>query len=362
LQRLIGKMGILRPTASIVAAIAAAGTALAALPGDSGSQPFAALLPDVRIDVAERVRLDDNRVIVRLLPAASRELGIVAAVRINAPPERLIAWTQQISALQQGRYVPVIERFSDPPQLDDVAGLVLDAGDVRDLQNCRPGKCAVKLGALEIERLRAHLTPGSAPTQAVQQEFRRIVLERAQRYLADGDLALPPYYDDEPPVSAGAEVATLLTRLGLDAPHLPGLAEYLQQFPRVSHPQVVDSFLYWATESLGGKPIASVTHVTLLRGTGGDGATVLAVSKQVFASHYRDGAMSITAMTGSGPQRYLLYVHRSHVDVLQGTFGGFVRSIIERRVRKEAPAVLTRLRARLEEGAPPQGGADDHAR
>jgi len=355
-------MGILRPTASIVAAIAAAGTALAALPGDSGSQPFAALLPDVRIDVAERVRLDDNRVIVRLLPAASRELGIVAAVRVNAPPERLIAWTQQISALQQGRYVPVVERFSDPPQLDDLAGLVLDAGDVRDLQNCRPGKCAVKLGALEIERLRAHLTPGSAPTQSVQQEFRRIVLERAQRYLADGDVALPPYYDDEPPVSAGAEVATLLTRLGLDAPHLPGLAEYLQQFPRVSHPQVVDSFLYWATESLGGKPIASVTHVTLLRGAGGDGATVLAVSKQVFASHYRDGAMSITAMTGSGPQRYLLYVHRSHVDVLQGTFGGFVRSIIERRVRKEAPAVLARLRARLEEGAPPQGGADDHAR
>jgi hypothetical protein len=354
----IGEMASSQSTAWVVAAVAAAGAALAA--ADPGSQPFAFLIPDVRIDAADRVRLDAYKPIVKLLPAANRELGVVAAVRLDAPPQRLIAWTRQIEALQQGRYVPVISRFSDPPQLDDLAGLNLDPGDVRDLEKCRPGKCGVKLGGPEIERLRAQVTPAASP-QAVQQEFRRIVLERAQRYLADGDVGLPPYYDDDEPVAAETEVATLLARLGLYAPHLPGLADYVQWFPRVTNPHVVDSFLYWATESLGPKPIASVTHVALLRGNGGDASTTLAVSKQVFASHYRDGAMSMTAITGSGRQRYLVYVHRSHLDVFQGPFGGFVRSIIERRIQKEAPAVLTKLRARLEEGDPPQGGVHGHA-
>jgi hypothetical protein len=339
--------------------VAAAGAALVA--ADPASQPFASLLPDVRIDAAERVRLEGDQPIVKVLPAAARELAVVAAVRVNAPPDRLIAWTQRIAALQQGRYVPLIVRFSVPPQLEDLARLDLDAGDLSDLQKCRPAKCGIKLGALEIQRLRARLTPDSTSAQALQDEFRRVVLERAERYLADGDFGLPPYHDDGAPVAADTEVATLLTQLGLTAPHLTGLADYVQWFPRVRNPNVVDSFLYWAKEDLGAKPIASVTHVTLVRGNGDDPSTV-SVAKQVFASHYRDGAMSMTAITGSGRHRYLLYVHRSHVDVLQGAFGGLARSIIERRVRKEAPRVLTALRARLEEGDPPQGGANGHAK
>jgi hypothetical protein len=56
------------------------------------------------------------------------------------------------------------------------------------------------------------------------------------------------------------------------------------------------------------------------------------------------------AITGSSDGNYLVYVHRSHVDVLDGKFGSFVRRIIERRVRDEAPDVLPALRRTLEDG------------
>lgn len=55
----------------------------------------------------------------------------------------------------------------------------------------------------------------------------------------------------------------------------------------------------------------------------------------------------------SGSQRYLEYLNRSDIDVLAGMWSGLVRRILERRVRTEAPAVLTTLRYRLESGDPP---------
>jgi hypothetical protein len=79
----------------------------------------------------------------------------------------------------------------------------------------------------------------------------------------------------------------------------------------------------------------------------------LVISKQVFATHYRTAALSLTAIIGHGASRYLVYVHRSRLDVLHGFLGGLMRRIVEARVRDEAPAVLDALRSRLEHGDPP---------
>jgi hypothetical protein len=55
---------------------------------------------------------------------------------------------------------------------------------------------------------------------------------------------------------------------------------------------------------------------------------------------------------------YLAYVNRSQVDMLRGFFGGFVRSVLEDRVERQAPLIVGGLRARLESGNPPDELAD----
>jgi hypothetical protein len=118
-------------------------------------------------------------------------------------------------------------------------------------------------------------------------------------------------------------------------------------------PDVVESFLYWSTETFGFKPITSVTQRTVLRLHAPGAPAAVVVSRQVFATHYKDAALGITALTGSAEDGwYLVYVHRSHVDVLDGPFGGLVRRVIERRVRDEAPGLMRALRRTLEGGAP----------
>ena len=77
--------------------------------------------------------------------------------------------------------------------------------------------------------------------------------------------------------------------------------------------------------------------------------------RQVWASHYLTASLSFTLIVGaeSGP-RYLVYVRRLRTDAFEGTFGRLVRSVVERRIRSEAPALLDGLRLKLESGAPPR--------
>jgi hypothetical protein len=130
------------------------------------------------------------------------------------------------------------------------------------------------------------------------------------------------------------------------------VAEYLSGYPRVNHPDVVDTFLFWSRETLGFKPITNITHLTLMQSDTPEMPGALVISKQVYANHYKDAAVAVTAIVGSPGRPDLVYAHRSEVDVLDGVRGGVTRHMIERRVRQEAPAVITALRIRLESGDP----------
>jgi hypothetical protein len=341
--------GIGAAGASLIAATAICAAALRA--GEPGVQPFAFLAPAMSL-VFHDDALEAGEVFVKVLPGRGSELAVVAATRTTASPDRLIAWMRRVDVMQRGRYVPAIARFSTPPRLEDLDTLALDDTDFEDIRNCRPGDCGLKLSGAEIRRLR-HLDGRPAWKHAVEDEFRGAVLDRARRYLAEGDAGLPLHEDDSTSVAADIRFATLMDRLGLASPRLPGVAGYLTEYPRIDHPDVVDSLLYWSRETLGFKPITSVTHLTLMRSDTPGMPRALAISKQVYANHYKDGAVAVTAIAGSPARPYLVYALGSDVDVLDGVFGGLVRRAIERRVQQEAPAVLNALRGRLESGDPP---------
>jgi hypothetical protein len=83
------------------------------------------------------------------------------------------------------------------------------------------------------------------------------------------------------------------------------------------------------------------------------------VGAQVYASHYLDGSLTVTAFVQDAPasQGYFVYLHRSNVDLLGGFWGGIARSSIESRVRKDGPTILRLVGERLANGDPPMAGA-----
>lgn len=302
------------------------------------ANPFAFLQPAATITERDRQTLDTGRPIARTVAGRPREIGIVTAVKVRVEDDRLVAWYRDIASLKRSAYVPEIGRFSDPPWLTDLDGLTLDETDLNDLRRCRPGACGLKLSNDEIAQLGRDV-PGPRSQwrlPEVQHAFRVLVLRRSQHYLGHGrnDGPAPPIF------------------LSVNAPRL---ADYLATYRQASDNDV-ESFLYWSKERFRGKPVVSVWHVAIARGGGLGVPDPVIISRQVFATHYLNGAWSVAAIVSDdSATNYLVYVNHSELDLLHGLFGGFVRAAVQRELKEQAALLLQGIRDRLESGDPPPG-------
>jgi len=306
--------------------------------------PFTWLQPAVMIDGAARSRLDRGEVVVRVLPAADGEIGIFMAARLNADAETLAEWVNAIARLKKSPYVLMARRFSNPPGLDDLKGLTLDDGDLDAIRACRPGNCALKLAGDDIAALRqAAFAGGPQWKDAVQQEFRRVVLSRLAVYEAAGLGGVPPYADRRKLTDPRIAFDGLLA-------HSP----YLHFDALAGDPP--ESFFYWSKEQYGaGKAVIAVTQVNIMRPQMPSAVRLAVISREIFATHYRNASLGLTAVTeDAAGQRYLVYVNRSQLDLLTGVFGGWKRALVERKLKSESANVFNEVRRRLESGPPPE--------
>jgi hypothetical protein len=326
------------------------------------TDPFAFFEPAVSLTAEERKRLDSGGNIARVVPAQEHDVAVFAAVPVNVGGDRLVAWIRRIEALKKTSYVLAIRRVSAPVRLEDFDSLTVESGDLDDIRNCRPGKCALKLTAVEIESLQAVIQQhGTAWKPAVERAFRQIVFERIKTYGEKGHEGFADVRDVSAAHSPAHAFAGILQRSDFLTRQLPQLAEHLRRPP--SQSPAIESFIYWSKELFSRKTVISATQVSIVRPDREGLPEVVIASKQIFATHYMDASLGITAIVRDGPsKRYLTYLNRSDVDVVGGFFGGLVRSILQRRLRNEAPGILIGLRERLESGEPPPAALPQRSR
>jgi hypothetical protein len=314
--------------------------------------PFAFFTPSLTVTEDDRRELDRGQPIARVLPGKDREVAVFAAVPVAVDGDRLVSWMRRIEELKKSSYVVAIARFSDPPRIEDLAALSLEDQELSDIRNCRPGDCALKLSAGEMTELR-YAADSAEPDwrPAVQRAFRRAVLARVQAYLADG--VIRTYDDVTPSVRPDVRFATLLAHSMCLWEHARPFLLHLRDYPQAVKPEV-ESFVYWSKERLAGKPIVSVTHVNILRGHEAGSPDALVAGKEIFATHYVNASLGLTAIIRGAPGagNYLAYINRTEVDTLGGMFGGLIRFFMQRRLKAEAATVLSGLRRRLESGEP----------
>lgn len=297
----------------------------------------------LRLSSAELSAIDRGEVVSKL-PASTnaREVAAFGIIQVDADGDTLLSRFRNITNFKKSDQVLEIGKFSSPPALTDLAGLTLDREEALALRSCDVGRCDVRLSKEMMARLRR----GSAGDPAAL--FRQVLLDYLNSYIAAGSGALIRYDDKSPAMSLAEDFQNLLGASPYLRDYSPEFSAYLQSYPQ-NKPQGVEDFFYWSKEKFGLKPVISLTHVFMYRHA--ETSDVLIVSKQVYASHYFDSSMGITAFiagSGRGSPSYLAYLNRSRVDALGGSFGGVVSSLIRRQVQDGLTANLKLTKQRLE--------------
>jgi hypothetical protein len=256
----------------------------------------------------------------KLLESSDRhEIAVFGIVRIDVPRSFYIQRAADFRSSLRTATRLRFGIFSDPAVPADLAGLSLPHNDVQDLGHCRVGACKLKLSAETIDRVRAIIDSAPPAADSVASTYlRKRMIDYVTGYRARGNPALVAYADEDSMTGAAEVLAAMLSRSPYVYQYAPSLERYLQNYPR-DRPADVAEVLFWAEDDLPSlKPTITITHEVVYSPPELPGCTLI-VAKQLYADHYLDGGIDLTAVVDQGSEPsgvYLVYLRRLHFDEL----------------------------------------------
>lgn len=317
----------------------------------AAQQPFAEFQKVLRDKAAfgdgDFMDLDQGETVIKILPTHERrEIALCGMLRLRAPAEMFLQSFRENMTRKSNQAILEIGSFRNPPLLDDLQTLTIDDRDVEDLRECVVGDCRVKLSAIMIERLQKDVDWAAGDYRLqVTRLLKQMLLDYVRDYLARGDTALIRYDDKSKGIRVADEQQELMAASSYNS-----LAENPN---RSSKPEmdVVENAIVWSKIKFGLKPVIAINHIVVYRRPQNTGPQILIVSKQIYANHYFDSSLALTAflsVPGPSPKSYLFYENRSRADGLAGAFGKIKRGIIEDKAAGSLKSVLQQTQLSLE--------------
>lgn len=300
-------------------------------------------------DEADFATLAQGQTVVNPLPTSEKsEVAVCGLVGLEVPAEMFLQSFRDSMTRKSSPAILEIGRFGSTPTLDDLQGLTFEQRDLDDLKECVVGDCDLKLSAAMIERLQKELD-AKAPDYAIQATrlLKLMLVEYVRDYLARGDAALIKYHDKSEEVALAHEQRALMGASTYMKNVLPEVSEHLKGFPK-AETSIVENAIVWSKIKFGLKPVIAINHITVYRRQ--QNPQVVVASRQIYANHYFDSSLALTAFTsipGATPGSYLFYENRSRVDGMEGAFGKFKRGIVEDKALDGLKGILESSRANL---------------
>jgi len=302
-------------------------------------------------DETDFAALEQSQTVVRLLPTLDkREVAVGGLISLRVAADVFLASFRESMHQESNPAILEIGRFSDLPILTDLQSLTFEDRDIEDLKECVAGDCKIKLSATMIERLHKEVD-WEATDYRVQatQLLKRLLLDYVRDYLARGDLALIKYHDKSVEVRLADEQRELMTAPG----YLNNiLSEFQQDLKSTTGPAVslVENAIVWSKIKFGLKPVIALNHIRVYKRAAESGPQILVAAKQIYANHYFDSSLALTAFVnipGASPGSYLLYENRSRADGLEGPFSRIKRGMVEDRAVSGLKGILESSKANL---------------
>jgi len=292
--------------------------------------------------------------VVKVLPSYTpAEITLIGAVHINAAPQEFLNLALDMNRLRQLKGYLGAGRLSDPPTLAELSGFTLEPEDIRSLKTCRPGNCDVQLPDDTIRTLQRTID-WSRPDAAarVNDVLRNLALDMLHQYRREGGSALDSYYDKKLPFDAHTELRLLLERSDVLPIYLPEGNRYLLEYPKAT-PEAFDSLFFWEKVDFGLKPTLRLNHAIAYRSKSRLGSTLVILTKQLYASHYFQLAVDLSACVSESERHsekgfVLMTVKSSIQQGLTGFKGTLMRGAVVSRTHAAQEKGLMAIKQALE--------------
>lgn len=273
----------------------------------------------VGLDTAQLAALERGEPVAKILPSSGRDVALFGIVTV---PRSRAAFTRAARRVPAALQVPrrLLGVFSNPAVETDMAAFMVSEDDADALKDCKPGHCALKLPAAEMQRIRAQ-TNWSAPDLEAQLSAygRRRIAQYVNDYRTRGDSVMVAYDDKGNLTRRSSEAfAAQLAQSPYIFGNVPSLYTYLTNYPRGSVPDATE-IIYWSVDTVPKlRPILSVAHYLVY--TPAELPTVsIVATKLVYANHYFEAGLDVQAAVDRGSGIYLLILRRLRFDNLPGT-------------------------------------------
>jgi hypothetical protein len=292
----------------------------AAAPTQRPAQLTRFLEQSIGLDTAQLAAVERGEPVAKVLQAADRrDVALFGIITVPRSREAFARAARDFPAALRTPNRTQLGIFETPATEGDVATLTVTSRDAGEMKDCKPGDCVVKLPAAEMQQIRAQTNWSAPDLQAQLSAYaRRRLVQYVNNYRARGDSAMVAYDDrGNLTVRSSEAFAAQLAESPFVYSNVPSLQQYLSAYPRGSLPGGSE-IVYWSEDVLPRlRPILSVTHHVVY--TPPELPTVtLVAAKQIYANHYFETAIDLTAAVERGSGIYLLVLRRFRFDNLPG--------------------------------------------
>ena len=298
-----------------------------------------------------------GRAVAKLLPTTdNRDVAVIGIIGVNVLRSAAVAHVLDIERFLAASGTRA-HRFATPPSPDDVREAAFANDEYRGLRHCRRGDCDFKLPASAMKGFVEQVDWSARDAKAqADARLRDDLLRLVADYTTRGNEAMPTY-DDGHGVRAADAFGALLAQSSDFYTHVPELHHYLTSYP-ANRPDGARDLLYWSEDRLPRlRPTLTVSHVVAYALPAGASADALVARKQIYASHYFEGALELLAVVGTDgasrePGAYLLTVRRFRFDHLPGGLLN-IRGRVRRQMVDATRADLERQRSSMQQATVP---------
>jgi hypothetical protein len=295
-------------------------------------------------DAIDFAALERQQPVVKLGPVSDkREVAVLGVVNIRAGADEFLRSYREGMTRKNNAAILEIGSFAKDPALSDLQNLTVEAKDIEDLKECVVGDCQIKLSAPMIERFRNEIDwqAGDYSISATNL-YKQMLLDYVRDYRTRGEQALIAYNDKRNEIALAAEQNTLDTA-----------SSYLNNVlaEQQSELTLIEDAIVWSKIKFGLKPVLAINHVKIYRHARDIGPQVIIASRQIYANHYFNASLALTAFVtvpGATQSSYLVYENRSHADGLEGPFSKIKRGVVEKKALEGLKAILEHSKISLD--------------